>query len=50
MDNYPRGAQIDYEKLVMDAVCKVFSEHLGLFKFGDEDEPLVCELFDLGQE
>ncbi|KAK7754614.1 hypothetical protein SLS62_003397 [Diatrype stigma] len=47
MDNYPRGAQIDYEKLVNDAVCKVFSEHLPLFRFEGEDEPLVCELFDV---
>ncbi|RYP71505.1 hypothetical protein DL771_004760 [Monosporascus sp. 5C6A] len=47
MDSYPRGAQIDYETLVRDAVCKVFSENLSLFKFEDEDEPLVCELFDL---
>lgn len=47
MDNYPRGAQIDYEKLVNDAVCKVFSEHLGLFTFEGEDQPLVCELFDV---
>ncbi|RYP48687.1 hypothetical protein DL768_005467 [Monosporascus sp. mg162] len=50
MDNYPRGAQIDYETLVRDAVCKVLSENLSLFKFEDEDEPLVCELFDLDRE
>ncbi|EMR72282.1 hypothetical protein UCREL1_656 [Eutypa lata UCREL1] len=50
MDNYPRGAQMDYEKLVMDTVCKVFSEHLHMFKFDGEDEPLVCELFNLGTE
>ncbi|RYO87760.1 hypothetical protein DL766_004609 [Monosporascus sp. MC13-8B] len=50
MDNYPRGAQIDYETLVRDAVCKVFWENLSLFKFEDEDEPLVCELFDLDRQ
>ncbi|RYP70463.1 hypothetical protein DL769_004952 [Monosporascus sp. CRB-8-3] len=50
MDNYPRGAQIDYETLVRDAVCKVFSENLNLVKFEDEDESLVCELFDLDRE
>ncbi|RYP06679.1 hypothetical protein DL764_003025 [Monosporascus ibericus] len=50
MDNYPRGAQIDYETLVRDAVCKVFSENLSLFKFEDEDEPLVCELFNIDRE
>lgn len=47
MDNYPRGARFDYDKLVMDAVCKVFSQHLRLFTFEGEDEPLVCELFDV---
>ncbi|RYP60641.1 hypothetical protein DL770_009951 [Monosporascus sp. CRB-9-2] len=50
MDNYPRGAQIDYETLVRDAVCKVFSENLSQFKFEGEDEPLACELFDLDRE
>lgn len=48
MDSYPRGAQVDYEKMVQNVVQKVFYEHVSLFKFGDEDEPLASELFTLG--
>ena len=48
MDSYPRGAQVDYESMVQNVVQKVFCEHVGLFKFGDEDEPLASELFTLG--
>ena len=48
MDSYPRGAQVDYEKMVQNVMQKVFYDHVSLFKFDDEDEPLASELFTLG--
>ena len=48
MDSCPRGAQVDYEKMVQNVMQKVFYDHVSLFKFDDEDEPLASELFTLG--